>query len=134
MSQITNGSTFTDSNGDKWLSLSFKRKKENKMDIACAYFHLLSAFNDLKISPAEANFLAHISLNKGVVSGPCKIGYVEKFETSIAAVDNMIGRLKKKKLLLKRGNTVILHPKITLDFNSQNNFVFSFKCIIETNT
>ena len=74
---IQNGTTFADQGGQQWLGFSFKRKKADKRDIAIAYFQLLSAFNNLKLSEGEINLLAHIALNKGIVSGPCKIGYVE---------------------------------------------------------
>lgn len=127
---VQNGTSFIDSGNQKWLGFSFKRKKAEKKDIAVAYFQLLSAWNGFKLSEGEINLLAHIALNKGVVSGPCKIGYVEKYNSSIAAVDNSIHKLKKKKLLIKKENTVFLHPKITLDFNSQDNFIFSFKCVL----
>jgi hypothetical protein len=127
---IQNGTTFVDSQSQQWLGFSFKRKKTEKKDIAVAYFQLLSAWNGFKLSEGEINLLAHIALNKGVVSGPCKIGYVEKYNSSIAAVDNTIHKLKKKKLLIKKENTVFLHPKITLDFNGQDNFIFSFKCVL----
>lgn len=127
---VQNGTTFADREGQHWLSFSFKRKKTDKREIAIAYFQLLSAFNNLKLSDGEVKLLAHIALNKGIVSGPCKIGYVENHDSSIAAVDNTISKLKKKKLLIKRDNTVILHPKIILDFNNQDNFIFSFKCVL----
>jgi hypothetical protein len=127
---VQNGTTFADREGQHWLGFSFKRKKTDKREIAIAYFQLLSAFNNLKLSDGEVKLLAHIALNKGIVSGPCKIGYVENHDSSIAAVDNTISKLKKKKLLIKRDNTVILHPKIILDFNNQDNFIFSFKCVL----
>jgi hypothetical protein len=129
-----NGTTFADEHNQQWLGFSFKRKKVNKRDIAISYFQLLSAFNNLKLSEGEIKLLAHIALNKGVISGPCKIGYVENHNSSIAAVDNTISKLKKKKLLIKKDNTVFLHPKITLDFSNQDNFIFSFKCVLQTNT
>ena len=131
---VHNGTTFADHNGQHWLGFSFKRQKNEKKDIAIIYFQLLSAFNNLKLSEGEINLLAHIALNRGIVSGPCKIGYVEKYNSSIAAVDNTISKLKKKKILIRRDNTVMLHPKVTLDFNNQDNFIFSFKCVLQTNT
>jgi len=131
---IQNGTTFADRDGQQWLGFSFKKKKTSKRDIATVYFQLLSAFNNLKFSDGEISLLAHIALNKGIVSGPCKIGYVENYNSSIAAVDNTISKLKKKKILIKKENTVFLHPKVTLDFNNQDNFIFSFKCVLGTNS
>jgi hypothetical protein len=132
--QKTNGNVFTDTSGTKWLGFSFKRKKQGKRDIAIVYFQLLSAFNNLKLSDGEIKLLAHIALNKGIVSGSCKMSYVDKYESTIPSVDNTISKLKKKKLLLKKGTSVVLNPMISLDFTSQDNFIFSFKCIVETNT
>ena len=132
--QKTNGNVFTDATGIKWLGFSFKRKKQEKRDIAVIYFQLLSAFNNLKLSEGEIKLLAHIALNRGIVSGSCKMSYVDKYESTIPSVDNTISKLKKKKLLLKKGSSVVLNPMITLDFNNQNNFIFSFKCIVETST
>ena len=129
-----NGSIFTDKEGQSWLGFSFRKRRGDKKDIAASYFQLLSAFNNLKLSEAEVKLLSHISLNRGVVSGPCKMGFVEKYESSVAAVDNTISKLKKKRLLVKKDNTVMLNPKISLDFSNQDNFIFSFKCTLETNT
>lgn len=125
-----NGTVFSDKHNQQWLVLPFKRKKNDKRDIAISYFQLLSAWNNFKLSDSEVKLLAHIALNRGVVSGPCKIGYVNNHNSSIAAVDNTISKLKKKKLLVKKDNTVFLNSKITLDFLSQENFIFSFKCVL----
>ena len=67
---IFNGSTFINpSSGEKWLSLSFKKNKKEKTDIAFTYFQLLSAFNNIKLSTTEIKLLSHVAVNKGVVSG-----------------------------------------------------------------
>lgn len=132
--QKVNGKVFSDTTGINWLGFSFKRKKQDKKDVAVTYFQLLSAFNNLKLSDGEIKLLAHIALNRGIVSGSCKMSYVDKYESTIPSVDNTISKLKKKKLLLKKGSSVVLNPMITLDFNNQDNFIFSFKCIVETNT
>ncbi|MEI6533629.1 MAG: hypothetical protein WCO06_07400, partial [Candidatus Roizmanbacteria bacterium] len=57
--------TFKDSNNTEWVLLPFKKRKKDKREIAIAYFHLLAAFNDIKLSESEVKLLAHISLNKG---------------------------------------------------------------------
>ena len=129
-----NGSVFSDKNNQEWLMFPFKRKKTSKRDIAISYFQLLSAWNNFKLSEGEIKLLAHIALNKGIVSGFCKISYVENHNSSIAAIDNTISKLKKKKLLVKKDNTVLLDSRITLDFLNHENFIFSFKCVLETNT
>ena len=58
------------------------------------------------------------------------MSYVTKYGSSIANVDNLVSKLKKKKLLTK-GDTVILNPKINLDFLTNDNFIFYFKCTLE---
>ena len=129
-----NGTTYlSPSSGDKWLSLSFRKNKKDKSDIAITYFQLLAAFNNIRLSDAEVKLLSHVALNKGVVSDSCKMSYVSKYGSSIANVDNLVSKLKKKKLLIK-GDTVILNPKINLDFLSHDNFIFYFKCTLEKQT
>ena len=130
----SNGSTFSDQQGQDWLNFSFKKTKEDKREVAVCYFRLLSAFNNFKLSDSEIELLAHISVNKGIVSGSCKISYAQNYNSSVAAVDNIISKLKKKKLLVKIENVVMLQPKIFLDFNTPNNFIFSFKCVTKTST
>ena len=126
-----NGSTFiSPSSGEKWLSLSFKKNKKDRSDIAFTYFQLLSAFNNIKLSTTEIKLLAHVAVNRGIVSGSCKMSYVAKYGSSVANVDNLVSKLKKKKLLTK-GDTVILNPKINLDFLTNDNFIFYFKCTLE---
>lgn len=127
---IQNGNSFTDAQGQRWLSLPFKKKKEDKRDIAVIYFQLLSAFNGLKLSEGEIKLLAHIALNGGIVSGSCKIRFAEKFDSSIPAIDNTISKLKRKKILEKKNNIVTLNSKINIDFSNNNNFIFSFKCVL----
>ena len=106
----------------------FRKNKKDKSDIAITYFQLLAAFNNIRLSDAEVKLLSHVAVNKGVVSGSCKMSYVSKYGSSIANVDNLVSKLKKKKLLIK-GDTVILNPKINLDFLSHDNFIFYFKCL-----
>ena len=125
-----NGQKFKDKEGTNWVGLSFKRGKEDKRTLIMTYLNLLSAFNTLKLSDFEVNLLSHIILNKGVLSGTCKLNFVEKYETTIPAINNTVSKLKKKKLLIKKENIVTIQPKINLDFLNNNNFIFSFKCIV----
>ena len=126
--RLNNGTITSDSTGLDWLSLSFKKEKKEKRESAITYFRLLSAYNDIKISEAEIKLLAHISMYKGIVTGPCKTSFIESNNSSMASVDNLISKLKKKKLVIKEDNTIMIRPVINLDFVNNDNFIFSFKC------
>lgn len=121
-----NGKIFRQ-NEQEWLGYSFDKTKPDRKSIAETYFRLVAAYNKLPLSEGDINFLSHVAINNGNVSGS-KRSFVEKYGSTMSAVDNMISKLKKMWLLTKTDTTVHINPKLLLDFNSTDNFIFSFKC------
>lgn len=117
--QLHNGYTLT----------PFRKVYESKREIAVVFFTLLSAFNKLKLSESDIGLLAHIAVQGGTLSGTCKLRYLEYSGKPLSCVDNTIGRLKRKNLLKKAEQLVIINPVIQVLFTS-NKYIFSFKCLL----
>jgi len=107
----------------------FKRRFEDKREMARRYFSMLSAFNGIEITKGELNLLAHIAIRKGIASENSKKEYLDMYKTTMATVDNTVSRLRKKKMLVKIDNKTRINPVIDIDFNTHNQYMFMFKCI-----
>jgi len=120
-------------NGEYNIS-PYKRIYKDKRDIAKAFYSLLSAFHpNIPLTNGEVNLLAHISVYGGVASERSKKDYLAAYGGSIASMDNTIGKLKKKGMLAKIEGKVRINPKAKCpDFNSTDTFIFTFKCLMQT--
>lgn len=107
----------------------YKRSYGDRRALAKVYYSLLSVYNNLQLTNGELNLMAHLSSYGGQVSGTAKLDYLTRYSTTMATLDNTIGRLKKKKLLVKAEGKIRVNPKAGApDFINNDKFIFSFKC------
>ena len=103
------------------------RRYPDVMNIAEAYYRVISAFNHLKLTNREIQLLAHSSIHGNVNSVKCKESFCNNHDTSIQTVNNMISKLKRKGLFVKDGRKMFLHPAINIDFNKNVNLIIRFE-------
>lgn len=82
---------------------------ENKIEQAERYYSLISAANNLRLTNKQIALIADIAVN----------GYGNDKEKTSQYIYNMVGKLKKKSILVKSGRTIRINPLILPDFGKE---------------
>lgn len=87
------------------------------LDKAEKYYSLLSTLNNLKLAKREIQLLAFAAIKGNIGNEPNKKEFVILHGSSIDTIGNIISRLTKKGILIKKTKkNVIVNPSIALDF------------------
>lgn len=94
-----------------------KLKKVVSQDVSLAerYYSLVSALNQLQLTEREIQLMAFMAM-----SGAEKFDrreFCNAYGTTQATVNNMVAKLRKRNILVKSKNAVIVNPLISLDFS-----------------
>lgn len=77
------------------------------------YYQIVSAINNLSLTQREIELLAYTNKRGTISSITSKKGYISVFGSSLATVNNMICKLKKKKLLIKANRKITVNPQLS---------------------
>lgn len=86
------------------------------VDVAQRYYAILSALNDFQLTEREAQLMAFIATHGSVSISENRKKFCEDFATTSATVNNMVSKLKKKSLLIKKEGRIVVNPIISLNF------------------
>lgn len=101
---------------------------EDQYGAAQKYYQILSVLNDLHLSEGEIQLIAFAAIKGNITDSEIRKEFCEKYDTTIATINNMIWRLKKKALFHKKGRTLFVNPLITkLDFNKDLTLIIFIK-------
>lgn len=105
-----------------------KMKKEllDPFEVAQMYYKILSAINGLKLSDGELQLTAFAAIKGNITLGNIREEYCEKYQTSVATINNTVHRLKRKQVIIKKDSLLIVNPVINaLDFSKSVNVLVS---------
>lgn len=102
------------------MVIAQKIKKEfgQAMDVAMAYYSVISAVNHLALTERELQLLAFTAIRGGINNPAAREDFCQMYNTSQATINNLISKLKKQKLFIKEQNKTRLHPALALDFSA----------------
>ena len=95
------------------------KRVESRFFMAYKYYGVISVINGIDLTNKELQLIAYIGINGNISSIRNKENFCKEFNSSIATVNNMISRLKKYSMLIKKDGRVVIHPAISLDFNKE---------------
>ena len=95
-----------------------KKEEIDVFAVANRYYNILSAINDLHLTERELQLISFCSIKGNISYKHLREEFCEKYKTSSPTINNMIGKLKKSKILIKDGGKVKTNPIIILDFSS----------------
>ena len=104
------------------------KTQANSLALAEKYYSLLSAFNSLGMTEREIQFIASVAVN-GKVTQEMKKEFCKMYNTSEATIGNIISKMKKKKIIIKKENDTKINPVISPDFNK--NIIMEIKLLHE---
>jgi hypothetical protein len=88
-----------------------------KLDVAIAYYKLLSTLNNLNLQAKEIELLAFTAIRGTITPVSARLEFINLFGSSKASLENIKCRLVKKKLLYKHGEMYRVVPEIAPDFS-----------------
>jgi ribosomal protein S10 len=95
-----------------------KKELQNDTEVSHRYYSVLSALNDLELTDREVQLMSFIAVS-GTISVPSnREKFCLTYQTTGATVNNMVSKLKKRNLLLKKDGKIVVNPLISLDFSN----------------
>jgi hypothetical protein len=89
-------------------------------DVAEKYYAILSAVNDLKLTEREIQLIAFAAIKGDITASDYRTEFCEKYDSTGATINNIVSKLKKKKIFLKEGSVVFVNPIIAPDFENRD--------------
>lgn len=93
------------------------RKEDSPMSLAIRYFSIISVLFGLSLAKREIELLAFISLRGTISYASTREEFIQMFNSSKNSVENMKGKLYRKKLLIKVDKKYKINPSFGLDFS-----------------
>jgi DNA-binding MarR family transcriptional regulator len=94
-----------------------KKELTNDIDISYRYYSVLSALNDLFLTKREIQLISFISVFGSISLNENREKFCNSYKTTSATVNNMISKLKRRNLLIKKDGKIVVNPIISLDFS-----------------
>ena len=93
------------------------RKELTREEIAYCYYSLISSVNQLGLRKKEIQLLTFTAIRGGITNPAAKKDFCEKYDSCFGTINNIIGRLTKLGIFVKKGNKISIAPALSLDFN-----------------
>lgn len=103
----------------KVIVQQLKRVEEDKFSLAEKYYSILSAINNLKLTPREIQLIAFAAIKGNISYKHLREEFCEKHSTTSPTINNIISKLKKMGVLVKDKTKVKVNPLIILDFDNE---------------
>jgi hypothetical protein len=93
------------------------REIKGKIELAIRYYAILSALNNLRLTPKQLELLAFTAFRGTITPQPAREEFAQMFNSSADSVENLKGQLVKKGLLIKQNGMYKVRPEIDLGFD-----------------
>lgn len=94
-----------------------KKELINDIDVSYRYYSVLSALNDLLLTKREIQLMSFISVSGSVSISENREKFCKSYDTTSATVNNMVSKLKRRNLLMKKDGKIVVNSIISLDFS-----------------
>ena len=99
---------------------------ESALQLAERYYGIISAINDLKLTPREIQLISFTVVRGNMSYANIREDFCEMYNTSSPTINNIISKLKKKGILVKDKGKIKVHPVIALDFKDNVKLEITF--------
>lgn len=82
--------------------------------VAHKYFQIISVLNDLELAHGEIQLVAFAAVRGNIHDPDHREDYCKKYDTTLATINNIVWRLKKKFVIIKQKKSLIVNPQLTL--------------------
>lgn len=100
-------------------TMTFQKLEKAVQDnfiLAQKYYSILSSLNNLNLTEREIQLIAFAAIRGSVSFATVREDFCNRYNSSFPTINNMISKLKKINIFIKRGKLIIVNPAISLDF------------------
>ena len=91
---------------------------KDQFALAHKYYQIMSVLNDLKLAEGEIQLIAYTAIQGNIADPTIRDAYCKTYKTTPATINNIVYRLKKKKIILKKDKEIYVNPALTqVNFN-----------------
>ena len=94
-----------------------KRKEEDQFKLAEKYYTILSAVNNLNLTPREIQLVAFTAIKGNISYANNRKEFCQAYNTTSGTINNLVYKLKRLGIFIKDGGKVKVNPIIVLDFS-----------------
>lgn len=109
------------------IKQSLRQRVYNRVDHAEKYYSILSSINGLQLTKREIQLIAFTAIKGNINSATYKEKFCKGYKTTVPTINNIISKLKKKDIFIKKGRIVFINPVIVLDFKKDITLVIAMK-------
>ena len=104
--------------GNKIIVQKIRKNVEDQFALAEKYYSILSAINNLSLTPREIQLVAFTAIKGNISYANIRQEFCERYNSTSPTINNIISKLKKIHVLIKDGSKVKVNPVIILPFNT----------------
>lgn len=104
--------------GNKIIVQKIRKNVEDQFALAEKYYSILSAINNLSLTPREIQLVAFTAIKGNISYANIRQEFCERYNSTSPTINNIISKLKKINVLIKDGSKVKVNPVIILPFNT----------------
>jgi hypothetical protein len=86
---------------------------KDQLELAHKYYQVMSVLNDLKLAEGEIQLIAYSAVKGNIADPEIRDEYCKTYKTTPATINNIVYRLKKKKIILKKDKEIYVNPALT---------------------
>lgn len=103
---------------NKIIVQKLKNKSDDQFALAEKYYSILSAVNNLHLTPREIQLVAFTAIRGNISYANIRKEFCDRYNSTSPTINNIISKLKKINILIKDGSKVKVNPIIILNFSS----------------
>jgi hypothetical protein len=103
---------------NKIIVQKLKNKSYDQFALAEKYYSILSAVNNLHLTPREIQLVAFTAIRGNISYANIRKEFCDRYNSTSPTINNIISKLKKINVLIKDGSKVKVNPIIILNFSS----------------
>jgi hypothetical protein len=100
-------------------TMTIQKLEKNLSDsftLAQHYYSILSSLNDLGLTEREIQLIAFAAVRGSISYATVREEFCSKYNSSFPTINNIVSKLKKSKIFVKKGKYIVINPVIALDF------------------
>jgi hypothetical protein len=86
---------------------------ENSYALARKYYQIMSVLNDLKLAEGQIQLIAFTAIHGNISDPDVRTKYCKKYKTTPATINNIVDKMKKKKVIMKEDKVLFVNPALT---------------------
>lgn len=106
-------------------------KEVSEIECAERYYSILSAINSLGLTQREIQLVAFTAIKGNITYANVREEFCKTYNTTSPTINNIVSKLKKLKIFLKKGKMIYINPMIVVDFKKDLQLEINLKHVDE---